>query len=70
MENILIKPRNLDEFTFIQEFLKRTHLRSEVLEREEMEDIDDYNKAMKRIEQGKAAFYSLNDVKSKFKISN
>jgi hypothetical protein len=68
MENILIKPRNLGELAFIQEFLKRTNLKSEVLDREEIEDIKDYKKATKRIEQGKATFLSLDEVKTKFGI--
>ncbi len=68
MENILIKPRNLAELSFVQEFLKRTNLRSEMLDKEDVEDIKDYKKAIKKIEDGKATFYSLDEVKAQFSI--
>jgi stalled ribosome rescue protein Dom34 len=52
--------------TFIQEFLKRTNLRSGVLDKEDIEDIRDYKKAMKKIENGSALLYSLEEVKTQF----
>ena len=62
MEAILIKPRNIDEFAFVQEFLKRTKLKSEILQNEDIEDKKAYRRAVHLLAKGMDSFIPAEQV--------
>ncbi len=68
MSSLVINPRNEDEMIFVQNLLQKLHIRSTVLDNEEKADIKAFDKALKRIKDGKAEFFTFEQVKQKLKI--
>lgn len=61
MNSILITPRNEEEFSFINQFLSKIKVKSTVLTEEDIDDIQAFDKAIRKVKNGKAEFFSLDN---------
>lgn len=69
MNSILITPRNEEEFSFINQFLSKIKVKSTVLTEEDIDDIQAFDKAIRKVKNGRAEFFSLDEVKNKLSVS-
>lgn len=63
MQSILIQPKNSEELQFVQMLLEKLHIRNAIIDNEEVEDIKNFDKVVKKIQTGKAEFFTLDEVK-------
>lgn len=68
MESILVSPKTEEEFLFVKQLLERIKVKTTIISKEDGEDLKAFDKAMAKIQNGKAEFQSLDEVKELLKI--